>query len=87
MTTTTDVLVELDDRGRLSLGKPLTAGRRRYSAHVEATGVIVLTPVVVLTETEAALLARPDLQALVAESDDPRNWVARGWRPSHNDQG
>jgi hypothetical protein len=37
-----------------------------------------------LTETERALLGRPDLLALIDESfEHPERWVGRGWRPSH----
>jgi len=53
------VLIELDERRRATLGK---LGRhRRYLAHEEPNGVIVLIPAVVMTETEMRLLARPDL--------------------------
>lgn len=56
-----DTLIELDDRRRASLGR---LGRhRRYLAHEEPDGTLVLTPAAVMTEAQARLLARPDVMA------------------------
>jgi hypothetical protein len=78
-----DTLIELDERGRGSLGAKLTQGRRRYLGTVDDEGVIVLTPVVVLTETELALHGRPDLQQLIDESyEHPERRTRRGGRPA-----
>jgi hypothetical protein len=54
-----DVLIELDDRRRVTLGK--LGWHRRYLAHEEPDGTLVLTPAVVMTEAQARLLARPDV--------------------------
>ncbi len=57
----TDTLIELDDRRRVSLGK---VGRhRRYLAHEEPDGTLVLTPAAVMSEAQARLLALPDVMA------------------------
>lgn len=66
-----DTLIELDDRRRASLGK---LGRhRRYLAHEEPDGTLVLTPATVMSEAQAHLLARPevmaDIDAFVAEPE------------------
>ena len=75
----TEVLIELDDRRRASLGKVGRAEHRRYLAREEPDGTIILEPAVVMTETEARLLANPQLveqlnQAIV----DPSRRVRRG---------
>jgi hypothetical protein len=77
------VLIELDERRRASLGK---VGRhRRYLAHEEPNGVIVLIPAVVLTETEARLLGRPDLvDQIERTAADPASRVRRG-RPQRQE--
>jgi len=54
-----DTLIELDDRRRASLGK---VGRhRRYLAHEEPDGTLVLVPAVVMSDVQARLLAAPDV--------------------------
>jgi len=56
-----DTLIELDDRRRASLGK---LGRhRRYLAHEEPDGTLVLTPATVMSEAQARLLAQPEVMA------------------------
>ena len=59
-------ILELDGRKRVTLGSMATA--ERYIVEVEADGTIVLTPAVVMSHMEAALLARPDILELVEES-------------------
>jgi hypothetical protein len=51
------ILVEADERGRVSLARLGGAGRQ-YLATVHKTGTITLEPAVVLTEREAEELAR-----------------------------
>ena len=54
-------LVELDSRRRVSLGRLGRPEHRRYLVTEEPDGTLVLTPAVVMTAHEAALLRRPDL--------------------------
>ncbi len=51
------VLVELDGRRRVSLGKVGRPEHTRYLVSEEPDGSLVLTPAVVLSETEANLLS------------------------------
>jgi hypothetical protein len=60
-------VVELDTRRRLSLARIARAEDERYQVDVEPDGTIILTPVVVMTSFEAALLREP---ALVKEIQD-----------------
>jgi hypothetical protein len=62
------VLVELDARGRLSLGK--LARHRRYFAAVDVDGTIVMTPAV-------AVPAAAGLDSFPAGSADGRRRAAR----------
>jgi len=62
-----DVLIELDDRRRASLGKLGRPEHRRYLARQDPDGTITLTPAVVMTELEARFLAN---RALVAQIED-----------------
>lgn len=52
-------IIELDTRRRASLG--ILATHDRYLVEVEPDGTIVLTPAVVMSSAEAALLERPDI--------------------------
>lgn len=61
------VLLELDSRGRISLGA-LAGDSRRFLARVDELGQIVLTPAVVMTVTEANLLANPQLDRQIEGS-------------------
>lgn len=61
-----DVLLETDSRGRVALGR-LTE-HRRFLAHSEGDGTIVLTPAVVMSAHEAALLGRPDIIDKIREA-------------------
>lgn len=71
-TNTEATLIELDSRRRTALGK---VGRHsRYLVRETPTGTLIFEPAVVLTELEAALLARPDILAEVAASRaDPQD--------------
>jgi antitoxin YefM len=74
-----DVLIETDERRRVSLGK--LGWHRRYLAHDEPDGTIVLTPAVVMSETQARLLARPDVMKAIDEflADPHGKGVVRPW--------
>ena len=72
------VLVELDQRRRLSLGKLGSAHHTRYLASVEPDGTIVLRPAVVMTELEARLLENPELvDGIHREREDTAKYVPR----------
>lgn len=78
----TETLVELDERRRLSLGKVGRPEHRRYLAHEEPNGTIVLVPAVVMPESEARLLANRELVDQIERTiDDPSDRVKRG-RPT-----
>lgn len=74
-------LIELDDRRRATLGK---LGRhRRYLAHEEPDGTIVLVPATVMSEAQARLLARPDVMAGIdAFAAEPDRRGANRARPT-----
>ena len=59
------MLLELDARRRISLGK--IAQHNRYLVNVEEDGTIVLTPTVVMTVAEAKLLAAPGVVGQISE--------------------
>ena len=61
-------LIQVDSRGRLSLGS--LAQQTTYLAHGNDDGSIVLEPAVVLTETEARLRTQPELFAEVERRAD-----------------
>lgn len=63
-----EVLVELDDRRRMSLGKVGKPEHRRYLAVEHPDGTIVLTPAVVMSEMEARFLANRTLVERVEEN-------------------
>jgi hypothetical protein len=74
-----DVLIELDERRRVSLGRIGRAEHRRYLAHEEPDGTLVLVPAVVMSESEARLLANPALVEQIERGlADPSTWVRRG---------
>lgn len=71
-------LIEVDERGRASLGK-LGATPGRYLGEVQPDGTVILHPATVMTTAQARLLARPDVMHLVdtvADGSAPR--VSRG---------
>ncbi len=69
-----DVLIELDDRRRASLGKLGRPEHRRYLAIEHSDGTIVLTPAIVMTELEARFLAN---RALVERIEENRRHPER----------
>jgi hypothetical protein len=64
---TSDVLLDVDDRGRASLAR-LGAAGKRYLGRVDPDGTIVLEPAVVLTTMEARLHANPEIHAQVLDA-------------------
>lgn len=60
-----DVFIETDERRRITLGK--LGWHRRYLGRSEPDGTIVLTPAVVMSESQARLLARPGVMKIVDE--------------------
>lgn len=74
-----EILVELDDRRRVCLGKLGRSEHARYLAHDEPDGTIVLVPAVVMTEAEADLLANPHLTTQIEGTlDAPESLARRG---------
>lgn len=72
------VMVELDQRRRLSLGKIGHAGHNRYLASVEPDGTIILRPAVVMTELEASFLSNGKLvESIRRQRKDPGAYVKR----------
>ena len=53
--------MEVDQRGRVSLGRLAKADQRRYLGHTEPDGTVILVPAVVMSELEARFLANPRL--------------------------
>jgi hypothetical protein len=81
----TDVLIELDERRRASFGKIGRPEHRRYLVHEENDGTLVLHPAVVMTETEARLLANPELTEQIEKAiSEPTSRVRRG-RPTRKE--
>lgn len=64
----TEELVVLDPRGRVSLGKVTAARDRQYVAHELPGGVIVMTPAVVFTREQVAILEDPRAMAAITRS-------------------
>jgi hypothetical protein len=63
---TDPILIELDGRGRAAVGR--VARHTRYTVTVASDGTITLTPAIVVSPLEAALLSqRPDLLASLPE--------------------
>ncbi|HWB67301.1 MAG TPA: hypothetical protein VG708_10800 [Mycobacteriales bacterium] len=74
-------LIEVDERGRTSLGR-LRPAPGRYLGEVQSDGTVVLHPATVTTAGQAKLLARPDVMAAIDElASDPTTGIRRG-RPS-----
>jgi hypothetical protein len=83
--TMTTILIELDDRRRASLGRLGRPEHRRYLGHEEEDGTIVLVPAVVIPESQARLLANPELVAQLERAvAEPESRVRRG-RPRRRD--
>jgi len=73
-----EVILELDERRRASLGRIGRPEHRRYLVVEEPDGTVVLRPAVVMTEIEARFLANPDLVARVrANNADPGRLIHR----------
>jgi hypothetical protein len=74
-------LIEVDERGRTSLGR-LRPAAGRYLGEVQSDGTVVLHPATIMTSAQARLLARPDVMDAIAElASDPSAGVRRG-RPA-----
>jgi hypothetical protein len=82
----TEVLVELDDRRRVSLGRIGRQEHTRYLVTEEPDGTLVFTPAVVLSELEAKLLANDELvDSILANRADPTRLVPRTRRGRRTD--
>jgi hypothetical protein len=80
-----DVLLELDERRRVSLGRIGRAEHRRYLAHEEPDGTLVLVPAVVIPESQARLMANPTLVEQIERTiAEPSTRVRRG-RPTRKE--
>ena len=78
VSNTDSILVEVDQRRRVSLGKLGHAEHTRYLGTMEPDGTIVLRPAVVVSEAEARLLANTELvEAIRREMEHPERYVAR----------
>ena len=65
-------LVELDSRRRITLGRLGKSEHNRYLVNEEPDGTLVLTPAVVMSAHEAALLRHPELvEQITADLADP----------------
>jgi hypothetical protein len=74
-------LIEVDERGRTSLGR-LHPAAGRYLGEVQSDGTVVLHPATVMTSAQARLLARPDVMDAIDElAADPAAGVRCG-RPA-----
>jgi len=73
-------LIEVDARGRTSLGK-LKAKAGRYLGEVLPDGSVVLHPATVMTTAQAALLSRPDVMAEIDRLADGTGTRTRRDRP------
>jgi len=73
-----DILIELDERRRASFGRIGRPEHRRYLAHEEEDGTVVLVPAVVMPESQARLMANPELVAQIERTvADPDSRVRR----------
>lgn len=65
-------LVELDSRRRITLGRLGKPEHDRYLVNEEPDGTLVLTPAVVMSAHEAALLRHPELvEQIKSDQADP----------------
>ncbi len=70
MATDSAIMVELDERRRLSLGK---VGRHsRYLVREERDGTLIFEPAVVLTEFEARVLANEEIMTQLRDNENDR---------------
>jgi len=73
-----EMMLELDDRRRASLGKIGKPEHRRYLVTEQPDGTIILTPAAVIAEHELALLRHPEVVARIeASRKDPSRLVKR----------
>ena len=71
-------IIEVDERGRTSLGR-LHPAPGRYVGEVQSDGTVVLRPATVMSRAQAKLLSRPDVMAAIDDlADDPASGVRRG---------
>ena len=61
-------LLEVDERGRTTLGTPRGVRRRYIETHLP-DGTVVLHPAVVMSEVQARLLAAPEVLAAVTAAN------------------
>jgi hypothetical protein len=72
------VLIDVDSRGRVSLGR-LHVAPGPYLGEVEPDGTVVLHPASVMTTSQEKLRAKPELMAAIDEfAADPDSGVRRG---------
>ena len=57
------ILIEVDARRRMSLGRIGRVEHTRYLASEQPDGTVILTPAVVMSEAEARILSDPALAA------------------------
>ena len=70
------LLVEVDSRRRIALGKLGNPDHVRYLVEEQPDGSLLLTPAVVMTQHDAALLKNPEILARIeAELADPESWI------------
>ena len=74
-------LVEIDSRGRVTLGRSKVAAGR-YLLEVAADGVVLLHPATVMTSGQARLLARPDIMDIIDTSADQTDSPSKRGRPA-----
>lgn len=71
-------LIEIDERGRTSLGR-LHPEPGRYLGELQSDGTVVLHPATITTRSQSRLLSRPDvMQAIDELAADPAAGVRRG---------
>ena len=76
-------LVEIDSRGRVTLGRAKVAAGR-YLLEVASDGVLLLHPAAIMTEAQARLLARVDIMEIIDTlADQPATPSERG-RPKRS---
>lgn len=68
-TGTQDLVIEADERGRVSLARAGVEPNQRYVVHVESDGSVILSPAVVMTAHEARFLQN---NQLVEQIEDNR---------------
>ncbi len=76
------ILIDLDDRRRAYLTKVGRPEHRRYAARTEPDGTVILTPAVLMTVHDAALLQRPDILKAIQTAKDHPETLVRHSRPN-----